>query len=259
MNRCIALTLCLFALIAPLSGCAGSGTIKTTPGKGPGFEIPGVRVQWDIPAGYCLKGQFLDADGNPMGPEVGGGSSGSMAIPRGAKWVKYKVVKCEDSQEAVPSGPYGPIQPQPVEWFDVGRVGCDDTHSPLIHYGLSARAKTDVAAEAKAEVIMLGGPGTAVPFDVQVNSFVELTPGATVATLETSLPNSFKTATVTVNGTVVADLATGLNCTVLSQGNNWETVQITLPTSLVPAGSIVVLNQSGSAGSHQDLKVEMTL
>ena len=122
-----ALVLCVLALLAPLPGCAGSGHVKIAALKTPYFEID-ITISWDVgDEDYCLWGQFLDKDGNPMGSEVGGSSSGTMSIPQGAASIKYRIVECDEDQDSL--GPAHPIHPAQLGWCTAGIVSVEELRS----------------------------------------------------------------------------------------------------------------------------------
>jgi len=185
-----------------------------------------------LPPGKCLKVDFVNATGGSTGSATFA-LPGQCSVPEGTADAKFSIVDCPPSRGVVP-GPLGRISPsqEVVEVFgfpivfdanDGGRYS-----NAIYHFRVNVTGGSD--AFQLIEPILLGGPGTPVPGNVEIVSFTQFLPNASggmqVRAADTAPFRMFQLEWNKEPG--YADLATQTNVVVSNPGNGWEVVEATV-------------------------------
>lgn len=230
------LTLASIGLCAAIGiACAGTGTAVEVKGPGIGITVKHnvAKFTGSLPPGKCLKVDFLDANGNPTGSATVA-LPGQCVIPAHSASGNLSIVDCP----SVGSGPSGVAQrrsgpsqdivdlfgfPVVLDTNDGGRYS-----NAIYHFRVDVTTGGD--AFSTIEPILLGGPGTPVPDNVDVVSFTQFVPDDAGGMLVRAADEApFRTFRLDWNThDAYADLATGTNVVVSHPGNGWEVVEATV-------------------------------
>ena len=223
----------VFACSTPMSGeinvqgagLSAHGSVSTNGGS--------VNLGGGLPPGKCLKVEFRGADGGLLGTTTAH-VPGSMQVPAGTTNASEHVVDCPDNLVPAPSGSGGVRSQHPYEfapWIDVmGSPIMPDLVDGGIYknavYHFRVQVNPGVDPFSRIEPILLGGPGTPVPPDVQVVSFTQLIPEASGARMVVGATAAFDQFALDWNGqSGYANLATGTNVVEFDAGNDWHVIE----------------------------------
>ncbi|HEX5012050.1 MAG TPA: hypothetical protein VFY71_16815 [Planctomycetota bacterium] len=244
MFRTKPIVVALLAVAATVGACTLAGPVTKGKWTGPGgsgveFESPAPQQTWKVnaPPDRCWTLKFYDANGNEVGSYDGQGTDAGFTPTGASRWV-IDDRDCDQEEGGVPIGASdflfekAPMQFTLGEVFRATRIRVD--------------ALSEANAAAKAASVEQGGPGTALPSNTYVQAFIDVASDGTDIVVQSSLPLRFRDFTITVNGVVLADKASGLNVTATTPGNGWVTLTSVLPASAAANGNEVVVTQDAS-------------
>jgi len=183
------------------------------------------------PKGVCVKLTYVGADGADISTEVVE-LPAHRQLPPGAKRVDYDLVPCPEPNSAAPTPGAATATALPSlahsSWRDVYSFPVSLGAGSLD--GAVCRARVWCGANESAAAILRpilqAGPGVAVPPNVQILFFADVSPSLLGATLRVAAQQPIVTMSLDWNGTsAFADLATGVNAIPNSLPNGWNTVE----------------------------------
>jgi hypothetical protein len=197
------------------------------------------EVSGNLPPGKCLKITYRGADGAVTGTETVT-VPGSSQIPAGSTSQSFETVDCPPPAQQVPpqEHAFSPQQGAPIvkvpkplnpitEIFG-GPITIDTVDGGAYLNAVYRFKVRNAGATAWDEIlpILLGGPGTPVPGNVEVISFTQTIPetlGARMLVADTSVLTEFRLDWNNAWG--YADLASGTNVLQYSVPNGWNVVE----------------------------------
>lgn len=234
--RWSSIAVALLASVAAVIGCAGGVSVAEWEGPGGKLKIhspqPSVNAwQVTVPADRCWELIFTNQSGTVLSTETHQGPAAGF-IPVGA--VKWEIIEKDCPPPDDVNSSYDFIK----------------GHSGLVlnttqrYSRITVDEMSEALATAKANTILTGGAGTALPTGVHVYALLDVTTDGTNVVFTSSLPLRFDTYKIKVNGTVVADAATNTNATATAAGNGWVTITSTVAVGDLPANATVEFEQS---------------
>lgn len=211
----------------------------TVPGGGGFKEKYENPKTWtvNVPAGTCWRITWTNSEGEVVHTECGNGPEAGQS-PSGFTNSDFAVIPCE---ECTGSDLGGDPWPHGAFPYVIGTVPDDWTVSQDPFVVVTAAALTFEGASNKLHTVAENGPGSALPNATEVEAYMMITVDASGVTLHSALAQRFATYTITLDGQVIADKATGLNITATSLPEGWVSVASAIPA--LPAGSTIVVTQ----------------
>jgi hypothetical protein len=197
---------------------------------------PTINFTGSLPQGKCLQVAYRGADGALLGTATVH-VPGSSQVPAGTTSESYDLVDCPPPGHAPNSGGAGAhsVHTAADEWIDIcGFPLMPDLVDGGIYknafYHFRVKAISGIDPFTRIEPILRGGPGTAVPPDVEVVSFTQFIPDTTGGRMLVGDTEAFDQFRLDWNGQVgYADLATGTNAVQYTVGSEWHVVESFIP------------------------------
>jgi hypothetical protein len=198
---------------------------------------PELQVAGSLPQGKCLKVEYRGADGASLGTDTMH-IPGSSQVPSGSVSQSFSIVDCPPPSGSPSSGGAGAHTGRPVvadAWVDISGfpvlpnlVDGGIYKNAMYHFRVKSMPGVDPFSQI--EPILLGGPGTVVPPDVEVVSFTQFIPDALGGRLLVGDTDAFDEFRLDWNGQHgYADLATGTNAVQHTVGSQWHVVESVIP------------------------------
>lgn len=268
------LTTLLVLTVASIWACSGStdgenvsipGTDVTETTEPPGYDI-------DPPTNNKFYITFKKDDGTVVGQdcvENGGGQVNKPEEPFDtADWSTEKPKNWQDEEPVprdkahFPLGGGDHLVASPISLQKVFEYGCFretyDSTKFNPSFTLTIQANDRAEAEALGSSLGQNGVGTVVPGDVHVDSYVRWTViGNAVWIGSSKVGVDFADYQLTVNGSVIADLATLTNVTEIDDGNGWKTLWSSTPLTSMVLGANQVSIVQREVGQTQSYTVDV--
>ncbi|MGQ0552930.1 MAG: hypothetical protein ACT4PU_06895 [Planctomycetota bacterium] len=266
-------TLAILVLAASLTVGCQTPTVTI---KAPGYElsIQSGTATVVIPAGYTTHFQPKNSAGEPVGKRSQLSGPGTYTIPVPATASGFDATTAESSPPAptlftgdVTAAPgaaglggfgLGPgyIELQ-AQVYDVHRLWVPEPNLGLPGMSLlRCEANSMYSAESLTHAVLEAGSGAPLPEAVTVGYLIETEVVSGMLQVRSSLPERFDTFSISHEGDLLADLSTGLNVHVVSEGNGWVTLVAELHATALQPGIELLLSQ---AGRSQDEPVTVTV
>ena len=228
---------------AMLSGCAGTSIISKISKDGVTIEVKnnpdgsgsGKITAPGIPPGKCIKIAFLNARKEPIGA-ITTNVPGEFPIPAGTTDFTLETVDCPPAPGAGPVGATPGARSHQLVSQTVEISGAplvfDEADGGMFKNAVYHFRVTSPNGSAWNDVLplLLGGPGTPVPSNVEVLYFSQTIPDPLGARLRVADTQAFTKFRLDWNGTYgYADLASGTNVIQYGAGNNWSVVETFIP------------------------------
>lgn len=212
-------------------------------------------LEGTIPGGWCVKITYRGPDGGVTGSDVVD-VPGSSQIPSGSTCQVLEFIECPDAHLAASGSARFRSNSIVTEIFG-GPIVVDTVDGGLFKNAVY-RFRVRNAASAWNEIlpILIGGPGTPVPGNVEVISFTQIVPDTLGARMLVADTHPFTEFRLDLNGTFgYADLASSTNVLQYGAPNNWSVVETFLSAiDFLPFGQENVVTTTrqtqGEVGSH---------
>lgn len=245
----------LIAVLMATSGCSNNVTRRTIelPAGGKFEETYETPKTWSVnaPEGTCWRITWTTSEGEVVKTVEGNGPAAGQSPAFGHSDIA--IIDCSEGGGSDLSGDPWPHGSYP---YVIGTVPEDMAVSQEPLVVVTAAALNYQGARNKLQSVVDNGPGSALPSATQVEAYMMLTVDSSGVTLHSALAQRFATFTITLDGQVIADKATGLNVTLTPLPEGWVAASSAIPA--IPPGSTVVVTQR-RLGATQDLVATLEL